>query len=62
MPYETIIYKKQGALVDITLNRPERLNAVNLQLASDMTQAITDIEVDEEEGVLIVKGFYKKNE
>ncbi len=56
MPYETIIYEKKGGLVDITLNRPDRLNAANLQLAREMTQAIGEIEADDEVRVMILHG------
>ncbi len=56
MLYETIIFEKQGALADITLNRPERLNAINLQLAQDLTQAVSEIEADEEVRVVILHG------
>ena len=56
MPYETILFEKRGALADITLNRPERLNALNLQLAQDLNQAISDIEADEEVRVVILHG------
>ncbi|MEE9534033.1 MAG: enoyl-CoA hydratase/isomerase family protein [Acidimicrobiia bacterium] len=56
MPYETILYEKRGGLADITLNRPERLNAVNLQLTQDLNQAITEIEADEEVLVVVLHG------
>ncbi|MDP6550474.1 MAG: enoyl-CoA hydratase/isomerase family protein [Dehalococcoidia bacterium] len=56
MPYETIIYEKKGGLVDITLNRPDRLNAANLQLAREMNQAVGEIEADEEVRVMILHG------
>jgi enoyl-CoA hydratase len=56
VPYETIIYEKKGGLVDITLNRPDRLNAANLQLAREMNQAVGEIEADEEVRVMILHG------
>ncbi|MDP6549915.1 MAG: enoyl-CoA hydratase/isomerase family protein [Dehalococcoidia bacterium] len=56
MPYETIIYEKWGGLVDITLNRPDRLNAANLQLAREMTEAVGEIEADDEVRVMILHG------
>ena len=56
MPYQTIIYEKQGALVDLTLNRPERLNAANLQLAREMHEAVGEIEADQEVRVVVLHG------
>jgi enoyl-CoA hydratase len=56
MPYQTIIYEKKGGLVDLTLNRPERLNAANLQLAREMTQAVGEIEADDEVRVVVLHG------
>ena len=56
MPYETILYEKRGGLADITLNRPDRLNAMNRQLAQELTQAIIEIETDEEIRVVVIHG------
>ena len=56
MPYETIIYEKKGGLVDITLNRPDRLNAANLQLAREMHEAVGEIEADQEARVVVLHG------
>ncbi len=56
MSYQTILYEKRGALVDITLNRPERLNAMNILLGRELTQAITEIEADQEIRVVVIHG------
>ena len=56
MPYATILYEKRDALIDITLNRPERLNAMNLQLGRELTQAVIDIEADGEIRVVVIHG------
>ncbi len=47
MPFETILYEKQGALGDITLNR---------LLAHELGQAITEIEDDEDVRVVVLHG------
>ena len=36
MTYETLIYEKEDGIGIVTLNRPERLNAINLQLIYDL--------------------------
>lgn len=47
MTYETIIYEKEGGIGIITLNRPQRLNAINYQLVMDLTAITTEVEQDE---------------
>jgi enoyl-CoA hydratase len=47
MAYETIILENEGAVRIITLNRPERLNALNSQLFSELAQIIGELERDQ---------------
>lgn len=41
--YETILTERSGSVLQITLNRPERLNAASLQLAAEFRAALYDI-------------------
>ena len=41
--YETILADRQGGVLQITLNRPERLNAASIQLADEFRAALYDI-------------------
>jgi len=45
--YQTILLKRQEGVGIITLNRPERLNALSLALTVELDQAITEFEQDE---------------
>ena len=60
MELETVIYEKEklteGAVATITLNKPETLNAVDVQLAEDMLAALTQAEEDDDVKVVIIKG------
>jgi enoyl-CoA hydratase/carnithine racemase len=56
MAYETVIYEKENGIVTITLNRPERLNAINYQLAVDLEGLVTEMEEDSEARVIIITG------
>jgi enoyl-CoA hydratase len=57
--YQNIIVEKRGQIGVIRLNRPEALNALNSQLMEELTQAIDELESDDEVGALIITGNEK---
>ena len=56
MTYETLLLEKQDGVGIITLNRPERLNAISRTLGAEMNQALTRFEDDDEVKAIIVTG------
>ncbi|KAA0222712.1 enoyl-CoA hydratase/isomerase family protein, partial [bacterium] len=44
--YETITIEKSGGVAVLTLNRPERLNAVNGAMHSELSTLFEDIQRD----------------
>jgi enoyl-CoA hydratase len=56
MNYETITYKTEGPLAWITLNRPEKLNAINPQMVTELMSATDRAQINDEVQVIIVKG------
>ncbi|TAK34204.1 MAG: enoyl-CoA hydratase/isomerase family protein [Chloroflexota bacterium] len=54
--YETILVTKQDRVGTITLNRPDKLNACNLVMWSDISRALTDLENDESVRVIVLTG------
>lgn len=60
MQYKTIIYAKEefseGAVATITMNRPEKLNAMDVQLTEDMMAGLTQAEEDDDVKAIILKG------
>jgi 2-(1,2-epoxy-1,2-dihydrophenyl)acetyl-CoA isomerase len=46
--YETVRLARDGAIATITLDRPQALNALSLQLARELADAVAHIETDEE--------------
>ncbi len=56
MEYETVLYKKQEGIIVISLNRPEKLNAINGQLSKDFLSALMEAEADTEAKVVIIRG------
>jgi len=56
MEYETVLYKKQDGIIVISLNRPNKLNAINGQLSRDFLTALMEAEADTEAKVVIIRG------
>jgi len=57
--YETLLIEKRGLSGIITLNRPEKLNAVSLDMKKEMFDALSNMEVDEDIKVVILTGAGK---
>ena len=56
MAYETLILEKKGKIAHLTLNRPEKLNSVNLKMFDEIVEVVDEIEKDDDILVLIIKG------
>jgi enoyl-CoA hydratase len=59
MAYETLQYEKRDGVATVTLNRPERLNAINYQLSVELDALMSEIEDDPEAHVVIITGAGK---
>jgi len=57
--YETILVEQRGRVGWITLNRPQALNALNGQVADEVTAAAVDFDADEGIGAIVVAGSEK---
>lgn len=60
MDYATIIFEKKENYAVITLNRPDKLNALNKQMFDDLDDAFQKIELDESIKGLILTGAGEK--
>src|SRR3990170_2330632 len=58
--YEKIVYQKEGRLALITINRPERMNAIDAQTSSELNQAFTDFRDNDDLWVAILTGAGEK--
>jgi enoyl-CoA hydratase/carnithine racemase len=56
MDFETIIYEKSEGIATITLNRPERMNALNNDLIREWAQALEEARLDPEVRAVILTG------
>jgi len=54
--FEVIIYQKQNGIAYVTLNRPQALNAYNLQMRDELYQVLGAIRDDPEVRVAIFQG------
>ena len=56
MEFENIIYKVDGGIATIQLNRPKALNALNSDINHDIMEAIKLVQADDSVRVLIMTG------
>jgi enoyl-CoA hydratase/carnithine racemase len=56
MAYETLIYRKEGVMTEITLNRPQQKNALNGVMMTELSGLLRDIAVDEGVKVVVITG------
>jgi 2-(1,2-epoxy-1,2-dihydrophenyl)acetyl-CoA isomerase len=56
MELKTLIYEKSNGVGTITLNRPERLNAITPQVCTDLKEILDVVESDEEVRCIILTG------
>ncbi len=63
MSTETLIYTKEdyeeGSVVTLTLNKPETLNALNIEFSREIDDALTRVEQDDDVKVVVFKASGK---
>lgn len=52
----SVLKERKGRIAYIILNRPEKLNALNNQLLTELDQVLNEIEQDDSISVVIIKG------
>jgi len=57
--YENLIVEKLGSVLRVTLNRPERRNALSPQLMAELLDLIAAVESDTATNVLVLRGAGK---
>lgn len=56
MKHTTIVIQKMGDIAKITLNRPERLNAINEPMRIEIYNALENLRIDDQIRVVIITG------
>ena len=54
--FDTLLFDKHGALGHISLNRPQVLNAYNIQMRDDFSEALAAVNDDREVSALLITG------
>ena len=53
---ETLILEQRDGIAHVTLNRPERLNAINRKMIAEMHEVLDEVERDDDLGVVVLAG------
>ncbi|HKU61920.1 MAG TPA: enoyl-CoA hydratase-related protein [Gemmatimonadales bacterium] len=56
MTYQSLLYEVTGAIARITINRPDKLNALNAAVITELDSAIGEIERDPAVGGVVLTG------
>lgn len=56
MSFDNLIYDKQEHIATVTLNRPERLNALNAQMKRELHAVMDRLEADPAVGAIVLSG------
>jgi len=59
MEFGTLLVEKKGEIGFITLNRPEKFNTFNTQMATELNDALVQLDKDRQVRVVVVKGAGK---
>ncbi|HYY93421.1 MAG TPA: enoyl-CoA hydratase-related protein [Pyrinomonadaceae bacterium] len=58
--YETLLLERRGRVAVITINRPAKLNALNIQTRAEGAAALDELREDEEVRVVVITGAGEK--
>lgn len=56
MSYETLLYEREGPILTVTLNRPDKLNAYTAVMGLELEDAFRRADLDDQVRVIIVTG------
>lgn len=60
MAYETVLYEKRNGVGYVTMNRPDKLNALNNRIMEELDGCFQEIQKDDEVRVVILTGAGEK--
>jgi enoyl-CoA hydratase len=59
--YETLLLERRGRVALLTINRPEKLNALNIKTRQEGAQALEELQADEGVRVVVITGAGEKS-
>jgi enoyl-CoA hydratase len=59
--YETLLLERRGAVALLTINRPDKLNALNIKTRQEGAQALEELSGDESVRVVVITGAGEKS-
>src|SRR5487761_977404 len=60
MDYQTLLYEKREGIAYVTINRPEKLNALNQRVMEELKACFESIQADSEVRAVILRGAGEK--
>jgi len=54
--YQTILFSRRGRVLEVTLNRPDKLNATDAVLHTELARVFTDISNDPDSDIVVLTG------
>ena len=58
---ETLLVEREGRVAILTINRPDKLNALNQQVRDEMLEALNQLETDDSVGAIVITGAGEKS-
>ena len=58
---DTVLMEREGRVAVLTINRPDKLNALNEQVRVDMMARLSEIETDDSIGAVVITGAGEKS-
>ena len=59
MNYEEILLTKQGTIATLTLNKPDKINALSIKMVDEIDEVFTRLSTDETVKVIVIKATGK---
>src|SRR5215471_14570650 len=60
MTYEHILVDREDGVGIVTLNRPDKLNAMNRKLSAELREAVKEFDADDDIGCIVLTGAGEK--